>query len=454
VSRLSKLFGVEERSVGWNSFSRDVSALMMGLSNTTAGETVTEESALKVSPVFGAVRVISEPIATLPIDTFVPDGDARKRYKRPLWMDYPNFARPELTKIALLQQIMWSLLLWGDAFIATYRDDAGRIIAVDVLDPDMVSLDRQEGKRIYWVGGVEDGIPLPTARPLSTYDVVHIPGYMLPGATRGLSVIKQAALETIGLAAAAQRFGAAFFGNGAHPGLVIEAPGPLSADAQRLLKANWNEMHSGAGNAHRLAVATEGAKFNKVTLSPNEAQFLETRQFSVQDIARFFGVPPHKLADSSNSTSWGSGLESQNLGFAQEVLRPWVERLEEGLTRLMLSDLGINRAAYVKLNMGAFSRGTQKERLETYQMGLEMGLYCIDDCRSLEDLPPLPDGLGAVFRALATVRPLAMLDTIPIASSASLSDDKPQPHAEDPASTTPNATNEGDPGNDPKDDAP
>jgi HK97 family phage portal protein len=199
----------------------------------------------------------------------------------------------------------------------------------------------------------------------------------------------EVAREAVGLALASQQFAAAFFGNGAIPGTVVEVPGQLSEQGIKQLKSAWNEKHQGSSNAHRLAVVTEGAKFSKITVDPDDAQFLQTRQFQITDIARIYGVPPHLLADASNSTSWGSGLAEQNTMFVQQSLRPWVERIEQAFSHAMTLE---RRPAntFIKLNVDGLLRGDHERRMTAYSIGLAAGLYTVDEVRAWEDLPPLP----------------------------------------------------------------
>ena len=144
------------------------------------------------------------------------------------------------------------------------------------------------------------------------------------------------------------------------------------------LKSAWNTMHKGASNAHRLAVLTEGAKFSKISVNPEDSQFLETRQSTVGDVARIYGVPPHLLADASGSTSWGSGLHEQNVAFSMYSLRPYVTRLEAGLTQILRSQ-GI-AVAYVKFDLQSLHRGTT-ESIDRFSKGLMAGIYSIDEVR-------------------------------------------------------------------------
>lgn len=341
-----------------------------------AGNAASPDQAMRLSAVFACLRLLSEAVATMPLDTFVRTDGARRAYRpKP---DYLTFQPPMGSRIEYLSQVMLSLLTDGNAFVATPRNALGEPLDLVVIDPTKVTVSRNER------GAVSYKIDNSLYGPL---DVMHIKGMSMPNALRGLSPLGYAA-ETIDLGLSAQRYGASFFANGALPGAVIEAPGALAQGATDRVAAMWNSKHQGTSNAARIGVLTNGAKLSKVSVNPDEAQFLETRQFQVPDVARIFGVPPHLIADASNSTSWGSGLAEQNLAFGQFSLRPWVDRIEDAHGRLLTTH-GLGDV-FVKLNMDALLRAGTRERYEAHAIGLESGFLLEDEVRRLEDLPPLP----------------------------------------------------------------
>jgi HK97 family phage portal protein len=339
------------------------------------GEAIDTDQGMRLSAVFACLRLLSEAISTMPLDTFYRSNGARLPYRpKP---EYLAFQPPQHSRIEYLSQVMLSLLTAGDAFVATPRDDLGVPLTLIPIDPCKVTVKRDARGEFYYRVGESD---------YSELDIMHIKGMTLPGAMTGLSPLAFAA-ETVDLGLSAQRYGAAFFANGAVPGAVIEAPNDFAQPAAERFAAMWNSRHQGVSNAARVGVLVNGAKLNKVSINPDEAQFLETRQFQVPDIARFFGVPPHLIADASNSTSWGSGLAEQNLAFGQFSLRPWVDRIEDAHGRLLTTH-GLPQV-FVKLNMDALLRSGTKERYDAHAVALENGFMTIDEVRRLEDLPPL-----------------------------------------------------------------
>lgn len=403
---------------------------------SSAGQRVNATTALQVSAVFACIRLLSETIATLPVATYSRRGGARREITSPLWLDYPTAEPGGLGRIDLISQLVLSLLLEGNAYLAVrWAPDNTAIVGLDVLDPSritthtvMVDGSRRKVFEAWDVDadGNEVAIGYFTSR-----EILHIPGMMLPGDFTGVSPINYAR-ESIGLALAAQTYGSKFFANGAVPSAIVEVPGAMSEEGLTRAREAWRLANSGPESAHRVALLTEGAKFSKVSLSPDEAQFLQTRAFQVPEIARIFGVPPHLIADASGSTSWGSGLAEQNQAFSMFSLRPWLERIEAGFTRLLFAETA-DRMKFVKFSLDGIQRGAPKERMELYSLGLQNGIYSINEVRASEDLAPLPDGLGDTYRVPLNLGDVSAEDEPPT------QDTTPEP--EPPA---PDETNEGD----------
>ena len=360
--------------------------LDMTTARTSSGEVVDYDSALTLSSVYAAIRLLSDSVSTLSLDVFSRSNGSDLKFRPlPTWVFNMS---PELRNHEILGQVVTSLLLDGNAYLATLRDDTGRVLSLSVLDPSDITpnlgTDDQGVQRLTFTSSKAAGVTL-TSR-----DITMVRGLMKPGQIKGVSPVT-AAREFLGLGIATQRFGAAFFGNGATPGSVIEVPGQLSPEGAQALKTAWNDVHKGAGNGSRLAVLTESAKFSRVALSPEDSQFLETRQATVQDVARLYGVPPHLLADASGSTSWGSGLHEQNVAFSQYSLRPLVTRVEAALTSIMRSE-GI-AVAFARFDLESMRRVTA-DRWSSYSTAVNCGVLSIDEVRAYEGLAALPDGEG------------------------------------------------------------
>ena len=371
--------------------------------SSASGEVVDYDSALTLSSVYAAIRLLSDTVSTLPLDVFYKDKQGEHKFRpAPSWLFNMN---PVLADHEVLGQIVVSLLLDGNAYVATLRDETGAVLQITPLDPSTITptLDKSGGgsQRIVFTSTNSPGIIF-TSR-----DITHVRNMMKPGTIEGLSPIK-AAREYLGLGLATQRYGSSFFKNSGVPGGIVEVPGQLSSEGIAQMKSAWDDVHRGAGNARKLAVLTESAKFSTISLSPEDSQFLETKAATVGDVSRLFGVPPHLLADQVKSTSWGSGLHEQNVAMVQYSLRPQVARLESGLTRIMRSE-GV-AVAFAKFDVESLTRGTNEKWSQVYSPAIQSGILSVDEVRALEGLPPLPDGEGTVHYAPLHLAPLHDLD--------------------------------------------
>jgi HK97 family phage portal protein len=385
VSLLHRVLGVaEERAAPARPLTVDQVADI--ITGGEGGKTVSDATALRSSAVYAAVRLISEAIAALPVDAYeAPAARVRRELSpRPSWLDRPNDSDEWLD---IASGIAVSLLLRGNAYLSTTRAPSGRVEAVHVLDPDRVvpSVVRLESALSVVRFGVDGSQPSFTDR-----DVLHIPGMRRPGQLLGISPITAAA-STVRISQAAETHHEALLGNYAAPGVLVEVPGTLSDQGLRQMRATWKDMHHGP-RAGGVGILTEGAKAHPLTLSPVDAQVLETRRFSVEDIARTFGVAPHLLGQTEKSTSWGSGLQEQSASFVRYALTPWLARIEKRLTRLVRSEPGRPASAFVRFTLDGLLRGDSTHRAAVYAQALAGGWLTLDEVRALEDLPPLPGG--------------------------------------------------------------
>lgn len=359
--------------------------------NGSASGSFSTDRAMRLSAVYACQRVLSEAICTLPLDTFTRANGTRLPYRpRP---EYLSFNPPQGSRINYLSMVMLSVLNDGNAFVATPRDSLGVPLDLIPLDPAAIEIHRQTSvptrQLPYRMGEIYYTF---AGHHFSQYDIMHIPGMCLPGQLRGVSPVK-AASQVLAGAEKAQDFGISMFDNGAVPPAVIEMPGEGGEQdkvrAQRVSQA-WHDTHGGTSNAGKVGVLIGGATLKTVAMTAEDAQWLDTRRFGVQEIARIYGVPPHLIADSSNSTSWGSGLAEQNLAFGQLALRPWIERIEDAHGRLLTTH-GLPDV-FVKLNLDALLRASLKDRYESYQTGIANQFLTPNEARRLEDLPPLAGG--------------------------------------------------------------
>jgi HK97 family phage portal protein len=302
--------------------------------------------------------------------------------------------------IEFLGQVSVSLLADGNAYVlVTWRD--GAIEDLVVLDPTQVDVPERGFYTLAGSGVTLQGVT--KFKPRAPVEILHIRGMTTPGSLVGMSPI-EATAETLGINLAAQRYGASFFANDGTPGGIVEVPetAKLSPVGQKALRDSWRELFGGPDRAKSIAVLVEGAKFKALQVSPNEAQFLETRKFGVQEVARIYGIPPHLISDTTNTTGWGTGMAEQNTAYVIHTLRPWLERIEAGLTLLAQLEVESVKASpapsqvYINLEEEALLRGATTERWDNHRKNVGSGVRTADEVRREEGLPPLPDGLGAV----------------------------------------------------------
>jgi HK97 family phage portal protein len=388
-----------------------------------AGLSITHDTALRYSAVWGCVRVIAESLAQMSWHVYrrTTGGGKEMMTQHPVdWLLHRQW-NPELSAFGGRETLIAWALTWGNGYAEIERDAAGRAVWLWPIAPDRVKVERTAaGALVYDV--TNHGEPNSV---LAAEDMLHLHGLSFDGVT-GYSVIALAR-ESIGLGLATERFGAAFFGNGSHPGGVLEHPGKLNPEARQNLKSSWEDAHRGPDNVLRVAVLEEGMKWQAIGIPPEDAQFLETRKFQVQEICRWFRVPPHKLADLERATF--SNIEHQAIEFVVDTLVPWAVRLEQEAD---LKLFGANRGRlFTKLNVNALLRGAQENRFGAYATGRQWGWLSVNDVRALEDMNPLPPHIGDTYLVPINMLALSLTGdrpTLPLAPAAA--EDEP-PDAED-----------------------
>ena len=339
------------------------------------------------------MRILSEAIASLPLNVYkyTKDGGKEKMLDHPLYRLLHDEPNPEMTSFAFRETLMGHLLLWGNAYAQIIRNARGEVIGLYPLMPGKMTVDRDSAGRLYYLYQKtnEDGAQLGKDSQvyLSPDKILHIPGLGFDGLV-GYSPIAMAK-NAIGMAIATEEYGARFFANGAAPGGVLEHPGTIK-DPERV-KESWNAAYQGAGNAHRIAVLEEGMKYTPIGISPEQAQFLETRKFQIDEIARIFRIPPHMLADLEKSSF--SNIEQQSLEFVKYTLDPWVVRWEQSMCRALLSD-SEKTQVFIKFNVDGLLRGDYQSRMNGYAVARQNGWMSANDIRALENMDPIPKEEG------------------------------------------------------------
>lgn len=361
--------------------------------SSSSGKSVSQTSALSVTAVYSCVRILSEAIAGLPLHTYKcrSNGGKEKAIDHPLYFILHDEPNPEMTSFVFRETMMSHLLLWGNAYAQILRNGKGDVIALYPLAPNRMTVDRASNGRIYYTYSTsDDDNPKLKSKGqvyLKSEDVLHIPGLGFDGLV-GYSPIAMAR-NAIGMAMACEEYGAKFFANGASPSGVLEHPSTIKNPDK--LRESWNSLFKGSSNSHQIAVLEEGLKYQPISISPNEAQFLETRKFQINEIARIFRIPPHMIGDLEKSSF--SNIEQQSLEFVKYTLDPWVTRWEQSICRRLFKDS--EKAEYfVKFNVDGLLRGDYQSRMNGYATGRQNGWLSANDIRELENMNQIPDELG------------------------------------------------------------
>lgn len=360
---------------------------------TTSGKPVNERTAMQTTAVYACVRILAEAVASLPLHVYEYQDDGGKKlvYDHPLYYLLHDEPNPEMTSFVFRETLMSHLLIWGNAYAQIIRDGAGRVLGLYPLLPDKMEVQRDDKGNIYYVYS-RNSDENPTFKEygnikLKAEDVLHIPGLGFDGLI-GYSPIAMAK-NAVGMTLACEEYGASFFANGANPGGVLEHPGVLKDPSK--VRESWNSVYRGVNNAHKIAVLEEGMKYQQIGIPPEEAQFLETRKFQINEIARLYRIPPHMVGDLDKSSF--SNIEQQSLEFVKYTLDPWVIRWEQSLQRSLLLP-GEKGKYFIKLNVDGLLRGDYQSRMNGYAVGRQNGWFSANDIREMENMNPIPDEEG------------------------------------------------------------
>ncbi len=364
--------GAEERAISFQSLF----ALGDGYTFTTnSGTYVTQDDSLKIGTVYACVRLIADTISTLPVDSYIRQEGTRIQYRpRPAWLDAPDIG---VTKEDHFQQVMVSLLLNGNSFTRIIRDEEGEVLALSVLNPQFTEVRRDNYGRLFYVYEARDRI--------EDVDMIHIRDLTLPGELRGKSRI-DLVKENLGLARALEEFAARFFGQGSTTTGIIQFPGNLSREQAKNLVDAFEDGHKGLRRSHRPGILFGGATFEKTGVNPNESQFIESRQFAVEEIARIFRVPPSMIGVTTPGAMSYASVEANQLHFLQHSLAPYLAKVESEYSVLLAG------RAFIRFNTSGLLRGDIAARNASYQQGLSNGYLSVNDVRRFEDMSPIQGG--------------------------------------------------------------
>ena len=422
MSLLTSIFKARDKPE--NSTAGSSYTFFMG--GSTAGKIVTERSAMQMTAVYSCVRILAEAIAGLPLHLYryTDSGGKEKATDHPLYLLLHDEPNPEMSSFVFRETLMTHLLLWGNAYAQIIRNGKGEVMALYPLMPNKMSVERDENGQLYYTytRSAEEAKTAETGRViLLPKDVLHIPGLGFDGLV-GYSPIAMAK-NAIGLAIATEEYGAKFFANGAAPSGVLEHPGTIK-DPQRVREA-WQSQFGGSSNSGKIAVLEEGMKYTPISISPEQAQFLETRKFQINEIARIFRVPPHMVGDLEKSSF--SNIEQQSLEFVKYTLDPWVVRWEQSIARSLLSE-NEKKQYFVKFNLEGLLRGDYASRMNGYATARQNGWMSANDIRELENLDRIPDEEGGdLYLINGNMLPLKQAGAFAQSNTASTGEEENEP---------------------------
>ncbi len=355
-------------------------SFLRALGLTSIDSEVTATTAMSVSAVFRAVSLISGTLGTLPLRTLQGRPDGTQGRVRSV-IDDPGLGMH--TRFEWVELVAVCLLLHGNAYCQHIYNRNGALIGLNLLQPTAVSVERDGGRpggRVY-TATLDDG----TTREFDATSLTHIPGISLDG-VRGVSVISLARLG-ISAARAGERAAHHQFSSGATvAGLVTPEDEDLDPDEAKAVKETVNAAMTGPENAGTIAVINRRLKFQPWMLSASDAQFLQSRTFQIEEIGRWFGVPPHLLGQTEKSTSWGTGIEEQNRGLARYTLQPWTTRIEQRLSRLVAG------SRKVEFDYAQLLAPSPQDEIRLLLEQLNGGMLTANEVRRIRNLPPVEGG--------------------------------------------------------------
>lgn len=350
-----------------------------------SGTVITNKSSMEIVAFFSAVSLISDTISTLPIGAYRRElGQRVYLNNRPAWVDQPDV---DSSRSAHYQQVLVSLMTSGNSYTRVFRNNSGEVVNLVVLDPMKVNVTRSAiGRKIFTYEGEANG--------LTSDDIIHLTDVLEPGAIKGISRVEKLK-EALGVASALQSYAARFFGQGATTQGIIEYPGDLKPEQAKNLRDGFDSAHKGFRKAHRTGILTGGATYKTTTVNNDAAQFLESRRFAVEEIARAFNIPLSFMG--IPGTQSYASVEQNAIQFVTHCLRPYIEKIEWSYSRLL------GAGEFIKFNVDGLMRGDFNSRTTAYNSALLTGWLSVDDVRRFEDLPPVEG--GSVYRV-----PLANVD--------------------------------------------
>lgn len=369
---------------------------MFGGATTATGVTVTEHTALRNTAVYACVRILSESLASVPLILSRQEKAGTSHAAEHPWYNVLlNIANSEMTAFTLRETMQAHVVSWGNAYAWIERDRYSQPKGLWPLRPDRTWPERDPTTKVLQYKTI---LPNGGTVTIPKEDILHIPGLGFDG-LKGYSPIGMCR-EAVGMAQATEEYGARFFSNGARPAGVLVHPKSLTEPAQKRLRDQFEEKYSGLSKAHRLMILEEGLDYKAVGLPPEDSQFIETRKFQIEEIARIFRVPLHMIGDLEHATF--SNIEHQSLEFVKFTLFPWAVRWEQSLNFKLLGPEERKKLSF-KHNLAELERGDLKSRFEAYSIAINGGWMKPNEARLTDDFDPLPEELNALRSPLQSI---------------------------------------------------
>ena len=358
---------------------------------SASGNFVNENSALQCTAVYACVRIIAESVASLPLHVYqYKNGGKEKAINHALYFLLHDAPNEEMTSFTFREISIAHLLLWGNSYAQIIRDGLGRVVGLYPLMPNQISVERDDDGQIYYRytrNGGEKSQDKKWQIIIPAKDILHIHGLGFNGLI-GFSPIAMAR-NAIGMSLAVEEFGAKFFENGARPSGILKHPGLLKYPEK--LRESWQSIYGGTQNTGKVAVLEEGVDYQQISIPPDDAQFIETKKFQINEIARLYRVPPHLIGDLEKSSF--NNIEQQSLEFVKYTLTPWLVRWEQTLNKSLLLP-SERKNFFIKFNVEGLLRGDYQSRMSGYATARQNGWMSANDIRELEDLNPISDEEG------------------------------------------------------------
>lgn len=416
---------IEQSGQGWTPEAREytptspedprfpldkVFEFIQGGSQSHAGKTINETSALNLSTVLACCRVISNGLAMMPLITYRRTGDSGRERATDhyLYSTFKDSINPHMTAFRWKRLMAFHAVLHGNAYSTYDMAGNGRVINIVPVHPSRVRpVPQAGGGLLYWIEQLDkDGKPNGKYLEFTSERVFHVRGLESTDAGIGLSTITQAR-EAMGLGLATEEYGAKLFKGGALMQGYLKTPGKLSPAAQENLRQSFGSQAGGGNrNAHATPILEQGLEWIKVSIDPADAQFLESRKFNVQEICRWFGVQPHMVFDLERATH--SNIEQQSIEWIRDCLGPWMENFEQEIEHTFLS-VAERQSIYVEFMADVLLRADTASRIAAYATGLQNGIYSVNDVMQRENMNPVADKDGGNARFVnGTMTPISV----------------------------------------------